>query len=243
MKKLFPLLLLFLTLGTQAEASIFTVIGDTGDGPVSASVQFTLGNGKVEIIVTNLLANPKSDGQLVSGIDFTISGATGAGSLKDASGLISFIGSSKTGGGRYTAGVLQDLTVSSPSGNGSSVWGLVAAGELTTLTARKPEYLIIGPDDHGGFDPTAGLYSNSNSSIYQHDPVVLGSATFDLAIPGITADSTISGVQVEFGTSGVTLGFSEVVLDPHSVPEPSSFALGSLGAVGLILYYRRRRAH
>jgi hypothetical protein len=236
MKKLLPLLVVLLALGSQARASLFTASGDTADGPVSATVQFTLGSGTVNIVVTSLLANPTSDGQLVSGIDFTISGATGAGSVTDATGLISFINSSN---GTYTPGVTQNLVV--PDISGHSTWGLTSAGELTTLTAGKPEYLIVGPDDHGGFDPNAGLYSLANSSIYQHNPVVLGSATFDLAIPGITADSTISGVQIEFGTSGVTLDAYPVSLDPQAVPEPSTLALMGLGMVGLIFFRRHRR--
>jgi hypothetical protein len=230
------MLFVFLALGSQARASLFTASGDTADGPVSATVQFTLGSGTVNIVVTSLLANPKSDGQLVSGIDFTISGATGAGSVTDATGLISFINSSN---GTYTPGVTHSLVVSDISGH--STWGLTKAGELTTLTAGKPEYLIIGPDDHGGFDPTAGLYSRANSSIYQHNPVVLGSATFDLAIPGITAGSTISGVQIEFGTGGVTLDAQAVPQDPQAIPEPPTLVLTGLSMVGLILFRRHRQ--
>src|SRR4051794_115206 len=51
------------------------------DGPVSAKADFTLGIGTVAVTLTDLLANPTSAGQLVSGIKFDVSGASGSGSL------------------------------------------------------------------------------------------------------------------------------------------------------------------
>ena len=221
--------MLFLATGTGARADLlYGFSGNVPDGPVDATVSFTLGNGTVHIVVNSLLANPTSDGQLVSGIDFTISGAASTGSLTDATGLISYI---DTSNGKYTAGVSQGLTQAAVTHH--SVWALTGAGELTTLSATKPEFLIIGPDDKGSFT-NVGLYSAANSSISQHNPVVLGTATFDLAIPGISPTSTISGVQIEFGTGPVTEDANLLT----SVPEPSSAILLS-GLAGLVLVGRR----
>ena len=153
--------MLFLATGTGARADLlYGFSGNVPDGPVDATVSFTLGNGTVHIVVNSLLANPTSDGQLVSGIDFTISGAASTGSLTDATGLISYI---DTSNGKYTAGVSQGLTQAAVTHH--SVWALTEAGELTTLSATKPEFLIIGPDDKGSFT-NVGLYSAANSSIF-----------------------------------------------------------------------------
>jgi hypothetical protein len=219
--------------------TIFTVSSPNGpDGPVSASAEFTLGVGTVHIALTNLLANPTSDGQLISGLDFVISGATGPGTLNGASGLISFVNPSN---GTYTAGLQQDLTKPYPHNpdGGKSIWSLVSQGELTTLSGKKPEYLIIGPDNHGHYNPSlGGLYSASNSSILQHNPVVLGTGTFDLTMAGVTANSKITGVSFEFGTGPFELPSDPPGIVINAVPEPSSLALGGLGII-LTLLFRR----
>lgn len=53
----------------------------SSDGSVDATATFTLGAGTLTIVLTDLLANPTSDGQLVSGVSFTASGAAGSGAL------------------------------------------------------------------------------------------------------------------------------------------------------------------
>src|SRR6516165_8739012 len=141
--------------------------------------------------------------------------------LASASGLDSFL---DTNDGTYTAGVASTLPH----------WSLLSSGDLTTLSGQKPNELIIGPDDHGGFDPALGKYSDANSSISQHNPVVLGTGTFDLSIPGITGSSIISEVSMQFGTAGYSL-------DPVSVPEPSSLTLSALPIVLMGLAALRRK--
>jgi hypothetical protein len=107
--------------------------------------------------------------------------------------------------------------------------------------------LIIGPDNKGGFNYATGAYSNANSSITGNsgnpngiNPTVLGSATFDLAIAGITATSAISGVQIEFGTQPELTADATLVT---AVPEPSTLAIGSVGGLSLAAYclFKRRR--
>ena len=206
-------LVLVLAYGGPANADvIFQVEGPTPGGPVDATADFTLGNGTLHIVLTNLLQNPTSDAQLVAGVTFTVSGASGSGLLTSASGLDSSV---NTKLGTYTAGVASTLPH----------WSLLSTGDLSTLSGSKPNELIIGPDDHGGFDPLLGNYTHANSSISQHNPVVLGIGTFDLSMPGITGSSIISDVSIQFGTAGYSVGAISAVPEPSSLmlaPCPSS---------------------
>jgi hypothetical protein len=196
----------------SASADLFQAQGSTPDGPVNATAVFTLGNGTLHLVLTDLLQNPTSDGQLISGITFTLSGASGPGMLTGASGLDSVV---DTTHGTYTAGVASSLPH----------WSLVTGGDLTTLSGKKPNELIIGPDDHGGFDPNVGRYSHANSSISQHNPVVLGTGTFDLSIPGITGSSIVSDVSIQFGTAPYSVDAIS------AVPEPSTLAISAVSIV------------
>ena len=72
------------------------------------------------------------------------------------------------------------------------------------------------------FDPTVGKYTHANSSISQHNPVVLGTGTFDLSIPGVTGSSVVSDVSIQFGTAAYSVDAIS------AVPEPSSLTLGAL---------------
>jgi len=215
-------LVLVLAYGSFAKADLFLFQGTTPNGPADATAEFTLSNGTLKIVLTDLLKNPTSDGQLISGISFAVSGSSGASVLTSASGLDSFLDSKD---GSYTAGVASTLPH----------WSLLASGDLTTLSGQKPNELIIGPDDHGGFDPALGKYTNANSSISQHNPVVLGTGTFNLSIPGVTGSSIISEVSMQFGTTGYTLN----PLAP--VPEPSTLTISALPIVLMGLAALRRR--
>jgi hypothetical protein len=210
-----------------AEADLWTVSGkDTAGEAVSAQATFTVSNGSIEIKLTNLLGNPTSDGQLISGLSFSVSGATGTASLTSSSGAVSTVNSSN---GSYTAGVTQSLTH----------WGASGSVGLTTLTGGKPNDLIIGPDSKGNFNPAlGGLYTNANPSISKHNPVVLGTGTFDIAITGVTSTSLISAVIFDFGTSTDPIGG---VHQPAAAPEPSTLAIAGLGALAFIGYGLRKR--
>ena len=92
-------------------------------------------------------------------------------------------------------------------------------------TMSPPSRVVVGVDTHKHVHAAAVLDERG---------ALLGTATFDLAIPGISPTSTISGVQIEFGTGPVTEDANLLT----SVPEPSSAILLS-GLAGLVLVGRR----
>jgi hypothetical protein len=58
---------------TAATDTFITPTGaSTGDGAVDASAMFVTGPGTITVTLNDLLANPKSVGQLISDLDFTL---------------------------------------------------------------------------------------------------------------------------------------------------------------------------
>jgi hypothetical protein len=205
---------------TSALGSMYyTPVGATdSNGSVDASAQVIVGNGMVTITLNDLLQNPTSSGQTLSGLEINISGATGTATLAGSSGFTSTINP----GGTYTPGVYQN-----PLGH----WGADNGVNLSTIgiVGHQPYDLIVGPDSAGGFSG-AGTYSAANGGFGNFNPYVLGSATFTVDIPGVTSNSTVSGVDFEFGTRPETV--PGVSYSP--VPEASSIYGAAPVALGLL---------
>lgn len=109
-------------------------------------------------------------------------------------------------------------------------WNATESGTTITLSCfsgEKPSGLIIGPIDG------SGKYSAANSSIIEHNPVVLETATFTITVPGVTSSSTLDTVSIGFGTTGS--GYITASRSPSvaAVPEPSAYLAG-LGALGML---------
>jgi hypothetical protein len=101
-----------------------------------------------------------------------------------------------------------------------------------------PEHVLLGPPD--GSD----VYSAATGSIAgngPHNPFLNGTATFLLTVPGLTADTTVTGATFSFGTTegsnvvGVPEGGGSV---PAEIPEPGTWLLLSSG--GLLLAVGRK---
>jgi hypothetical protein len=203
-----------------------TPSGSTTDGgSVDATASFTVGTGEVTVVLTNLGENPTADSQLLNGLIFTVSGATAVTSTS-GTGDISTISS----GGSFTTGVSSSL----------NRWTTTDASHVLTLTALgggQPNQLIIGPDNHGGFDPSTGSYTSAKSSITGKNPSVLGTATFVIDDAGITSASTISSVTFRFGTDADS---NTVTGALEAVPEPASIVSGFIGLLCTVTFAASR---
>ncbi|MCE5268549.1 MAG: hypothetical protein LLG00_11755 [Planctomycetaceae bacterium] len=227
------LLLAFVGDGSVRAAIVYcTPTGSTlSDGPVDAQATFTLDNGIVTVVLTNLEGNPTSSGQLISGIRFAVADATGSGLLTTTnSGLISTIEIS----GSYLAG----------SGDSLTRWEANEAGTtvtLSSLSGGQPNRLIIGPDSAGGFTG-AGTYSNANASIGNFNPSVLGTGEFAIGVPGVGGGSGIGDVAFLFGTEPAAVPGEPC--NENAVPEPVAFIVWScLGAIGAVLVRAKKRSN
>jgi hypothetical protein len=221
---------------TPVRAGTITYVTPAGStipaGAVDASATFTTSANTLTITLTDLLANPKDVGQLLSDLLFTTNGGSLTGSTQTAasSSEVTVAGNGSFTGPTPISGV---ATVGWPYAVNSAT-----SGTLDVLAAggAGPAHLIIGPPGGGG------TYSAANGSIAgngPHNPFLFESATFTITGSGITADTTITSATFSFGTTaGVT-----VPGVPGFVPEPSSLvlALCGLGVVGLARSYRSRR--
>lgn len=219
-----------IALGASANVITFTTPAGatTGGGPVDASATFITGNGTVIITLSDLQANPTDVAQLLSDLDFTLSGGQTTGTL--SAGNSSGQEVSIAGNGTATLG-----------GTGSTGWALnnnVLGGlQLNVLgTAIGPAHLIIGPPGPGG------VYVNANGSIAgnpAHNPFLNQTATFLLNVPGVTVDSTVTSATFSFGT---TAGINVPGIPPGTPPVPDGGTTVMLlgAAISGLVFIRRK---
>jgi hypothetical protein len=161
------------------------------DGSVSATAKFTPSNGAVTVVLADTLVDPRSVGQLVSGLSFTLASGLNSGTLGSTSANIRRVGSD---------GTFTDL------GPGSTGWALAegfnGGFELcvlcTDLGASGPSHLLIGNP------AVSGTYAAANSSIAgnkPHNPFTQGIATFLINIPGVTSSDRVTSATFFFGTT------------------------------------------
>jgi hypothetical protein len=208
-------------------------------GPVDASVTFESSTGVLHITLTDLLGNPANAGQLISGLEYTLS-VEGQSSLISSSaqqmsvddhGFATF---GSTGPAGWGFGTYQ--------GN-SIVCVVCGSANLSTPVGAGagPAGTIIGPPD------AAGMYTNANGSVAgsgSHNPFLNQTVTFFVANPQITSSTTVSNVLFSFGTTfgSDIAGIPGTVSDSSipQVPEPSTFVLTAM-ALGAVLFVVRQR--
>jgi len=226
-----------LTWPGASRADLWSVSGSGSDGPLSASANFTITSGQIQVTITNLLSPTtiRSQGQAVSDLIFTVSNAPGTNTSNSALGSLVDVG---TGGsitsvsgspGRWV-GLEKDK-------HGHALGGFGISGEtvtLETIGGGKPSEMILPGTTVGVGYPNAnpGGFTKGN-----FDPYVNGPATFTLNFSsGVTSTTTVTAVSFSFGT-----GPDTNLTGTHVVPEPSTMAIAGLGALGFLGYSLRRR--
>ena len=196
---------------------------DLGGNPESAVATVVTGTNSITITLSNLLANPLSAAELLSGFSLTITPDLSSAALlsgitiPSSSNLITI----NSAGNLATDNSAADLNTL------QSQW-LVTTGalkdsiSLSALGTAQPDYTIIGPPD------STGVYSAANSSILNptHQPVIENAAVFTLNAPGVTESTSVTGGTFYFGSTRN----DSVTSVGTSTPEPGTlnFLLGGL---------------
>jgi hypothetical protein len=213
-----------------ASTDTFTATGtSSGRETQHASAIFVTGAGTLTITLNNLISNPKSVGQDISGIFFTLSNGATVGSLTSSSGKELSVASN----GQYSIG--------QPVSTG---WALTSSGGGFVLqvlnTPEAPEHTIIGTSSNGTY--SGGTYSNANPSIPgngPHNPFLESGATFTLSISSVTSSTTTTSATFGFNTAA-----GDTLVGIHSVPEPATemlFLIGAMSTAGFLCYRRSSR--
>jgi hypothetical protein len=213
-----------------ADTVTYTATGISSGGETqNASAIFVTGPGTITITLNNLLSNPQSIGQNISDLFFSLSNAVTSGTLVSSSGTELRVKGNRS----YTIGSTVDTG-----------WALTSSGNSLLLellgTREAPRHTIIGPSNNGTY--FGGIYSRANSSIKgngPHNPFLESGVTFSLAVPGVTAATTVTSATFSFGTlAGDTLAGTNRTL----IPEPSTWTLFLIGiTAGFGLSLRRRK--
>jgi hypothetical protein len=185
---LVPMMAVAMTLAAQ---NCSTVPGaSVPDGSVSANANFTVGDGFITVTLTNGLANPKSAGQLVSGLAFTLSSGLTAGTLGSTSANLRSVA---RGGSFADLGPAATGWALNQNFNG----GFFLCVLCTDLGAVGPQHLLVGnPAPSGKYDAANGSIAGNRP----HNPFTQGQAIFLINVPGAKPNDSVNGATFFFST-------------------------------------------
>jgi hypothetical protein len=212
-------------LAVQPAAAIsFTASGSGSDGALAASADFSISSGLISVTITNLLsaATIRSAGQAVSDLSFTLSNAPGVLGTTSASGQLANIAD---GGDVTNVSGAPTRWLGTHPGGFSIVGNTIT---LETIGGGKPDQMLI---------PSGASFPNVNNGFDNFNSYIVEPATFTLALSGVTAATTISGVTFSFGTGPDTF----IRGDPVPGPTVGAGVPGLIFASGALLGWWRRR--
>jgi hypothetical protein len=203
-------------------------------GNAGAVATFSTFAGGITVTLVNDDVNPRSVAENVSALVFAVStGNGGAGSsLSSSSGLERTV----AGDGSFSDGA----SVSTGWVFGTSGSNTISLDVLSGTGHAGPAHTLIGDPD------STNYYSNADNSIARngpHNPFLANTITFNIVDPAATAQSTVTNVCFQFGTtdgSNLVPGTDP----PPSVPEPASLVMAGIGltsVIGHCVLRRKRR--
>jgi hypothetical protein len=162
-----------------------------GGVPVAAAASFAIDNGVVTVTLSNLMADPRSAGQLLNGVAFTLSSGLTVGTLGDSSAPIRKV---QDGGTYVDLGVQPTGWALMSNVNG----GLGLCVLCTNLGAPGPKRLLIGAPG------PSNTYASANASIAgnkPHNPFTTDQATFVINVPGAMFGDKVTSLSFSFSTA------------------------------------------